>query len=126
MSHATIYNQKKFRQQILFEGLPQDPNDKRHGTDIDFEFENGKVWIKAEVKQHGKKITTGQKILFERFARNVKNYKVYCFVIWHNVPADKDIYIKDCFVAAVFWGNKWIDYRAKNKNFKEVFINITK
>ena len=123
-----IKNDEKFRQSLLFEGLRLDPKDKRTGTDIDFEYEDGKIWIKCEVKEYGKNITTGQKILFERFHNNLKNYKVFCFLLWHKKQPSEDIYIKDCIVSKLYHNNKWINVIDKQgeRTFKEIFNEIAK
>ncbi len=125
MKPTDIVNQQKFRQALLFEDLRDDPTNRKTGTDIDFEYEDGKVWIKAEVKQMGKKIPKGQKLLFERFADNIGNYTAVCFVLWHNVPPNEDIKIKDCLVAAYYWNGgtvrEWHDTRDKKMTFKTAF-----
>ena len=60
MKPTDIINQQKFRQALLFEDLRDDPTNLRTGTDIDFEYEDGRLWIKAEVKQMGKKYLWGK------------------------------------------------------------------
>ena len=128
MKPTDIVNQQKFRQALLFEDLRDDPTNLRTGTDIDFEYEDGRLWIKAEVKQMGKKIPTGQRILFERFVNNLSNYTAVCFILWHNVPSDEDIKIKDCLVAGYYSNvgsaRKWHDVRHKKITFKRAFKHL--
>ena len=125
-NRCKIYNQIKFKQSILFEDLLNDLSDKRTGTDIDYMWENGEIYIFVEVKEYGKKIPTGQKILFERLSKDIVYKKVYCFVLWHNNLDGSDIPLRDCLVAGVYWGNTWIDYRYKNVYFKTAFNKIIK
>ena len=128
MKPTDIVNQQKFRQALLFEDLRDDQTNRKTGTDIDFEYEDGRLWIKAEVKQMGKKIPTGQKLLFERFADNIGNYTAVCFILWHNAPPSEDIKIKDCLVAAYYWNRgavrKWHDVRHKKIPFKTAFKHL--
>ena len=126
LKKTDIYNETKFKQGILFEDLLDDSEDKRTGTDIDYMWENGEVYVFAEVKEYGKKIPLGQKIVIERLARDLQNKKVYGFLLWHYCDENTDILIKDCLVAAIYWNNKWIDYRDKLINFKTAFNKIIK
>ena len=123
MKPTDIINQDKFRQALLFEDLRDDTTDYRTGTDIDFEYEDGKLWIKAEVKEYGKEITTGQRILFERFVENLSNYKAFACVLWHGTPPEEDIYIKDCYLVRYYWGGKWVTPR-NPVPFKRVFKHL--
>jgi hypothetical protein len=115
---------QKFKQSILFKGLRIDGDEFKTGTDIDFEYEDGKIWIKAEVKEYGKDILTGQRILFERFAKNIKKYEVYCFLLWKKKPQNEDIYIKDCIVKKVYYNKKWHDKEQHQISFKKAFNKI--
>ena len=126
--NGEIRNVIKFKQGVLFSGLRDDPNDKRTGTDIDFEYEDGKVWLRVEVKEYGKPITTGQRILFERFCNNLKNYDVYAFVVWHKSASDEDVYLKDCIVSKIYHKGKWKDViKLRGEvTFKEVFNKLCK
>tara|TARA_R100000655_G_scaffold29928_2_gene60483 strand:- start:893 stop:1294 length:402 start_codon:yes stop_codon:yes gene_type:complete len=126
LKKTDIYNETKFKQGILFEDLLDDSEDKRTGTDIDYMWENGEVYVFAEVKEYGKKIPLGQKIVIERLARDLEKKKVYGFLLWHYCNENTDILIKDCLVAAIYWNNKWIDYRDKLINFKTAFNKIIK
>lgn len=119
-----IYNWQKFKQSIIFKGLRFDGDELRTGTDVDFEYEDGKVWIRAEVKQYGKDILTGQKILLERFANNMKNYDVYCFLLWHKQPQNEDVEIKNCIVKKVYYNKTWHDKEHEQISFKKAFNKI--
>lgn len=124
--NGIIKNVDKFKQALLFKDLRIDKSDKRTGTDIDFEYEDGKVWIKVEVKEYGKELTTGQRILFERFCDNIKNYEAYSILVWHKCPDDEDILLKDCIVSKFYHKGKWkdiIELRGEI-TFKEVFNKL--
>ena len=127
MKPTDIVNQQKFRQALLFEDLRDDLTDYRTGTDIDFEYEDGRLWIKAEVKEYGKEITTGQRILFERFVENLSNYTAFACVLWHAAAPEEDIYIKDCYLMRYYWkspqGCKWIT-PDKPIPFKKAFKHL--
>ena len=59
---------------LLFDGLHVDPNDKRTGTDADFIYEDGEVFIIGEVKREGTPLHKGQRILMERIAERLTGY----------------------------------------------------
>ena len=126
-----IYNQEKFRQQLLFEGIS---NDKRTGTDGDWMYESEKdeLFIMAEVKQFGKEITLGQKILMKNLVKYMGGpYKTYGFVLWHDTPSDKDIELKDTLVREVYYkdakGNVAVkSYERKTVSFKDAFDMLKK
>lgn len=127
--NGVIKNESKFKQGLLFSNLRDNKNDKRTGTDIDFEYEDAKVWLKVEVKEYGKPITIGQKILFERFCDNIQNYDAYALLVWHNSADDEDIYLKDCIVSKIYHKGKWKDVIALKKReitFKEIFNKLCK
>ena len=126
--NGVIKNESKFKQGLLFSNLRDNKNDKRTGTDIDFEYEDGKVWLKVEVKEYGKPITIGQRILFEKFCKNIENYDAYGILAWHNSGDDEDIYLKDCIVAKIYHKGKWKDVIALKgeMTFKEVFNKLCK
>jgi hypothetical protein len=128
ISNGEIKNVIKFKQALLFINLRDNKNDKRTGTDIDFEYEDGKIWLKVEVKEYGKPMTTGQRILFERFCNNIQNYEAYGILVWHNSSDDEDIYLKDCIVSKIYHKGKWKDVIALRgeKTFKEVFNKLCK
>lgn len=126
-----IYNQEKFRQQLLFEGIS---NDNRTGTDGDWMYESEKdeLFIMAEVKEFGKDITLGQKILMKNLVKYMGGpYKTYGFVLWHNAPSDKDIELKDTLVREVYYkdtkGNVAVkSYERKTIYFKDAFDMLKK
>ena len=101
-----IYNEEKFRQQLLFDGIS---DDKRTGTDGDWIYESKKdrLFIMAEVKEYGKEVTIGQKILIKNLVENMGGvYRTYGFVLWHKTASDKDILLKDTIVKEVYFKDK--------------------
>ena len=101
-----IYSQEKFRQQLLFDGIS---DDKRTGTDGDWIYESkkDKLFIMAEVKEYGKEVTIGQKILMKNLVENMGGvYRTYGFVLWHKSESSEDILLKDTIVKEVYFKDK--------------------
>tara|TARA_R110000787_G_scaffold59458_2_gene134732 strand:+ start:735 stop:1250 length:516 start_codon:yes stop_codon:yes gene_type:complete len=101
-----VYNQEKFRQQLLFDGIS---DDKRTGTDGDWIYESkkDKLFIMAEVKEYGKEVTIGQKILMKNLVENMGGvYRTYGFVLWHKSESSEDILLKDTIVKEVYFKGK--------------------
>ena len=106
MEAGKIYNEEKFRQQLLFDGIS---DDKRTGTDGDGSYESKKdrLFIMAEVKEYGKDVTIGQKILMQNLVENMGGvYRTYGFVLWHNSKSSEDILLKDTIVKEVYFKDK--------------------
>lgn len=133
METGKIYNEKKFRQQLLFDGIS---NDKRTGTDGDWIYESKKdgLFIMAEVKEYGKELSikSGQGILMENLVMNMGGcYKTYGFVLWHNVASSEDILLKDTIVREVYYKDtegkfKVKTYKGKTIKFKDAFDMLKK
>jgi len=126
MSAGKIYNEEKFRQQLIFDGIS---NDKRTGTDGDWLYESKKdgLFIIAEVEESGKEITKGQEILMKNFVKHMGGgYRTYGFVLWHNSKSSEDISLKDTLVREVYYkdsnGSVGVkDYKDKIVKFKDAF-----
>lgn len=126
-----ILNDVKFKQAILFKGINEDEDDKKIGTDIDWMYEDGKLWVVAEIKEYGKELPTGQRILLERFCNNLANYKTFILLAWHKAPPNEDIDLKDCIVSKIYYKgiykNKWknvIGLKGKELTVKEAFSSF--
>jgi hypothetical protein len=126
-----IYNEEKFRQQLLFDGIS---DDRRTGTDGDWLYESKKdgLFIIAEVKEGGKEITKGQEILMKNFVKYMGGvYRTYGFVLWHNSKSSEDILLKDTLVREVYYKDsngslRVKDYEDKTVKFKDAFDALKK
>lgn len=114
MADGEIRNDDEFRVPVYFSGLEYDG---KAPTDIDGMFElNDKVWVIYEVKNKGTMMNTGQRLLMERFVKDMYNagktaYAIYC---WHEPDVDK-IYLADCEVISYRFNDhpKWAVPRQK-------------
>lgn len=121
-----IKNPSRFNQSIIFEGLKIEMPTQRGWSmsDIDFEFENGAIWVKTEVKKSGQKLGIGQRLLIERFCDNLKNYKTYGFLLWHDCKPSDKISISECKVHSVYHRGCWHEKINQNINFLTAFLKI--
>lgn len=119
-----IYNQELFRQKVLFKGINA-YNEKETGTDVDWEFENGKTWIRCEIKEWGKPLTVGQEILMKRFVKSVSYQNVWCFLLWHTAKPNEDIVLANT-IPALYINNKTSEWQPLTSplNFYQVFNSI--
>ena len=90
-----IHNRTHFNRAIIFQGA----SSVGGFTDIDAAYDvKGKALVLIEVKRHGKQITKGQSILFDRLVSWCQK-PVYAITAWEN--DEGDISLKDCEVVEI-------------------------
>ena len=94
---------------LLFDGLQENPNDKRTGTDADFIYEDGNVFIIGEVKREGTELNTGQQILMERLAERLTGYEkvIPVFCSHPAIKYGECVLIADCKVEKYYNKGAW-------------------
>jgi hypothetical protein len=97
MADGTIKDINEMMVPVFFEGLFYD---EKGPTDMDGVFElDDKAWIMYEVKRKGTVMKNGQRILMERFTKDMHKagkeaYAIFC----EHEPGLKQIYLKDCVI----------------------------
>ena len=115
-----IYNQKRFKQPLLFEGLE---SGKVSYTDVDFirEIDN-KYLIIGEVKTRGTVVPIGQRLLIERLCD--KNWKeAVAVIVEHTVPVEEGIQLKDTLVREYRFANK--EWTVIKTDEQKTFLEFT-
>ncbi|GAP07114.1 hypothetical protein ATHL_01982 [Anaerolinea thermolimosa] len=107
MQLQPIYNDTKFRQKLRFPRL----NISTTLTDMDFVIEKSNIlFVFGEVKETGKDLAWGQKILYERVidAINYNPEKRAIFLqVWHHNPPPDDILLEDTVVVKAYSRCGW-------------------
>ena len=121
----TINNQKRFKQQLLFEGTERG---NICFTDVDFiqEIDNHSFII-GECKVKNNPLTQGQKWIIERLCDKPNWTRFVGVVVEHDVPTDRDVRLTDTIVREVYKGNKiWDNVLDKKKTFKDFYDHLCK
>ena len=113
----TINNERRFKQQLLFEGTERG---KICFTDIDFvmEIKNHSLII-GECKVKNNPITIGQKLLLQRFCDKEWKNSI-AVVVEHDTPIDIDVKLQDTIVREYYKDHVWnnvIDRKIKFIDF---------
>lgn len=121
-----IKNRDMFTQQVVFFELKKAKSTQVGWSmsDVDFEYEDGKFWIRGEVKKRGTELGYGQKLLIERFCDGMETHETYGFLLWHDVSKDEDIDISECIVHSVYRNGKWYNKLGDNLKFGYAFKKI--
>lgn len=102
-----ILNMEKFKQGIIFGDIEYD---NMRPTDIDLVMEvRDKCWVIAEIKTEGTEVKTGQRLMLERLAKDLRKTgkPVLCVVAEHNHRASEDIDASNCIVTKRWNGSFW-------------------
>lgn len=102
---------------LLFDGLHVNPKDIRTGTDADFLYEDGEVFIIGEVKREGTELNTGQRILMERLAERLTGYKkvIPVFCSHPAIEYGECVVLGDCKVEKYYNKGAWIEPKNETK-----------
>ena len=115
-----VKNFEKLSRPIIFDGLKSRTCSL---TDIDgvLEYYN-KYLILTEVKEAGKDITIGQKIVNTRIVdawNKAGEDKVGVVILTHHNPTDSTIILANTTISKVYINGKWNDMSKKNINYKK-------
>ena len=112
---------------LLFDGLHVNPKDKRTGTDADFIYEDGEVFIIGELKREGTELNTGQRILMERLATRLTGYKkvIPVFCSHPAIEYGDSVYIAGCKVEKYYMNGAWVTPQ-KETLFVDFFRHFVK
>ena len=103
---TNIYNESRFQQKILFDGLGEG---RKYGTDIDYSKDFGyKGFIAAEVKARGSDITQGQRIHFQQYADSCMRPYIPV-VLEHDHPEGESILLAKTQVLKHYYNGEWTD-----------------
>lgn len=119
-----ILNNEKFKRPIYFEGLTIG---NKTGSDVDYLYEDKGHFLIAELKEEGKELPTGQRLLIENLVtKNTYPFSVG-LVLWHEPELNK-IYIKDCDIHKMFVNGSWIQpsFEGKFGNFFQHMEEFTR
>lgn len=110
MGSNQIYNHDKIARVVSFEGLPHVGSCSP--TDIDFCIEVGanKKFLIGDLKESGKELNVGQRLLIERVcgAFAAYGYDAIGFLAWH-LPSVEIIVARDAIVAKFYHNGSWVD-----------------
>jgi len=102
-----IINMEKFKQGIIFGDIEYD---NMRPSDIDLVMEvRDKCWVIAEIKRKGAEVKTGQRLMLERLAKDLRSTgkPVLCVIAEHNHRDNEDIDASNCIVTKSWNGNSW-------------------
>lgn len=119
-----IYNEKRARQKVVFEGMTYFGTITP--TDIDGFFEiHNKLFVLFELKAFGAKMPYGQRLALERLADEVGRQKeAVLFIAHHDTPPEKDVIAAEAIVVGCRYQGAWkkIDEFRTLKESIEAFI----
>ena len=120
---SLIYNSNKVKQSIDFTNIQWG---KIHPSDIDAVLEfNNELLILIEVKQKGKEIPTGQRLMLERICDSWHTKKALVLLVWHDFKNEKiDIPLDECIIEKVYFKNKWNLHKEKLKPYLDKIIKF--
>jgi hypothetical protein len=113
---SLIHNTNKVKQSIDFTNIEWG---NIHPSDIDAVLEfNNEVLILIEVKQKGKEIPTGQKLMLERISDSWHTKKSIVLLVWHDFNNENmDIPLNKCIIEKVYFESKWTSKKEKLKPY---------
>ena len=120
----TIANQKRFKQQLLFEGTERG---NICFTDVDFILEiDNHSFIIGECKVKNNPLTVGQKLIMERLCDKPGWTNCIAVVVEHDVPTDRDVRLVDTVVRECYKDHIWHDMTNEKMNFKDFYSDLCK
>lgn len=120
---SLIHNTNKVKQSIDFTNIQWG---KIYPSDIDAVLEfNNDVLILIEVKQKGKEIPTGQRLMLERICNSWHTKKSIVLLVWHDFKNENiDIPLNKCIIEKVYFKNKWNTHNEKLKPYLDKIIKF--
>jgi len=121
-----IFNDKRWRQMLDFDGLVWEGNLRPTDVDLVFEFGRKNLCIMGEIKSGDARLPVGQRKLLENYSKvhEASGILTPVFLARHNTPIDEDVMVQDCIIDSYYTGGKWtVDGKRTVKQFMTKYVD---